>query len=87
MKSNQQRLAGDPSRPTSALMIAFPLAPRVHAVGRIAERMGRSKSREKGEDLLAAAIRRQRAAMVRKGVPPEKVDHECARLESRSRER
>jgi hypothetical protein len=87
MKSNQQRLAADPSRPPSALMIAFPLARRVHAVGRIAERMARAKSREKGEGVLAAAVRRQRAAMLRKGVLAEKVDRECARLESAVRTR
>jgi Family of unknown function (DUF6074) len=84
---NQQRLAADPSWPPSALMIAFPLARRVRAVGRIAERMAHAKSREKGEDVLAAAIRRQRAAIMRKGVPAEKVDRECVRLESAERTR
>ena len=43
--------------------------------------------REKGEAVLAAAIRKQRAAMTRKGVPPEKVERECARLESAVRTR
>jgi hypothetical protein len=84
---SQQRLAANTSLPGSAVMIPFPQASRVHAVGRLAERIARTKSREKGEAILAAAIRKQRAAMTRKGVPPEKVERECARLESAVRTR
>jgi Family of unknown function (DUF6074) len=86
-QSNQQRLAADPSPPASAAMIAFPQARRIHAVGRIAQRMARAKTREKGEDILANAIRKQHGAMTRKGVPPDKVKRECARLESAVRTR
>jgi hypothetical protein len=57
------------------------------AVGRIGESMARAKSREKGEDLLVAAIRNQRAVMTRKGIASERVDRECARLESAVRAR
>jgi hypothetical protein len=84
---SQPRLAGDTSSPPSAVIIPFPQARRVHAVGRIAERMARAKSREKGEDVLVAAIRKQRVAMTRKGIAPEIVDRECARLESAVRAR
>lgn len=73
--------------PLTAEVIAFPQAKRVHAVARLAERMARAKSRDKGEDLLASAIRRQRAAMARKGVAPNKIILECARLESAVRAR
>jgi hypothetical protein len=86
-QSNQQRLAADTTLPRSAVMIPFPQAGRVHAIGRLAERMARAKSREKGEAVLAAAIRKQRAAMTRKGVPAEKVERECTRLESAVRTR
>lgn len=86
-QSHQQPLAVNISLPESAIMIAFPQAGRVHAVGRLAERIARAKSREKGEAILAAAIRKQRAAMTRKGVPPDKVERECARLESAVRTR
>ena len=68
-------------------MIAFPQARRVHAVARIAERMAHAKTRGKAEDVLAAAIRKQRGAMMRKGVPLEKVERECVRLESAVRTR
>src|ERR1700721_1451194 len=61
-QSHQQPLAVNISLPDSAIMIAFPQAGRVHAVGRLAERIARAKSREKGEAILAAAIRKQRAA-------------------------
>lgn len=84
---SQQRLAANTSLPDSAVMIAFPQAARVHAVGRLAERIARAKSREKGEAVLATEIRKQRAAMTRKGVPPDKVERECARLESAVRTR
>jgi Family of unknown function (DUF6074) len=84
---NQRRLDGDTSSLPSGAMIPFPQTRRVHAVGRIAERMARAKSREKGEAVLAAAIRQQRAAMTRKGVPPNKVERECTRLESAERTR
>jgi hypothetical protein len=63
-------------------MIAFPQARRVRSVEKIAEGMARAKTREKAEDYLAAAVRKQRAAMLRKGVAPAKVDRECTRLES-----
>jgi hypothetical protein len=86
-QSKQQRLAADTSLVRSAVMIAFPQAGRVHAIGRLAERMARAESREKSEAVLAAAIRKQRAAMTRKGVPPDKVERECARLESAVRTR
>jgi hypothetical protein len=86
-QSNQQRLAANTSLPGSAVMIAFPQAGRVHAVGRLAERMACAKSREKGEAVLAAAIQKQRAAMTRKGVPPDKVERECTRLENAVRTR
>jgi hypothetical protein len=79
---SQQRLAANTVLPDSAVMIAFPQAGRVHAVGRLAERMACAKSREKAEAVLAAAIRKQRSAMTRKGIPPEKVERECVRLES-----
>ena len=36
---------------------------------------------------LETAIRRQRTAIMRKGVPAEKVDRECVRLESAERTR
>jgi Family of unknown function (DUF6074) len=86
--SRQQYFAAQtPSMRPSAVMIAFPQAKRGHAVGRIAERMARAKSRERGEQVLAVAIRRQRAAMTRKGVATERVDRECARLESAVRTR
>jgi hypothetical protein len=85
-RSHQQPLAVT-SLPSTAVMIAFPQAGRVHAVGRLAERMACAKSREKGEAVLAAAIQKQRAAMTRKGVPPDKVERECARLESAVRTR
>jgi len=42
--SNQRRLAPDTSLPSSAVMIPFPQAGRVHAIGRLAERMARAKS-------------------------------------------
>ncbi len=87
MKSNQQRLGAVPSPPPSALMIAFPLARRVHAVARIAERMADAKSREKAEDILDVAIRRQRATMARKGISPTTINRECARLENAVRAR
>ena len=63
-------------------MIPFPQTKRVHFVGRIAERMARAKTREKREDVLAAAIRKQRGAMTRKGIASDKVERECAQLES-----
>jgi hypothetical protein len=64
-----------------AVVIPFPQTRRVHAVGRIAERMARAKTLEKGEAVLAGAIRKQRGAMTRKGVASDKVERECARLE------
>ncbi len=79
--------AQTPSTEPSAAMIAFPQARRVHAVARIAERMAGAKSRERGEHVLAVAIRTQRAAMTRKGIATERVDCECARLESAVRTR
>jgi hypothetical protein len=86
--SRQQYIAAQTlSTRQSAVMIAFPQAKRVHAIGRIAERMTRAKSREKSEQLLAVAIRKQRTAMTRKGIATERVDRECARLESAVRTR
>ena len=87
MRSNRQQQAGDDAAPRPAQIIAFPQARRVHSVARIAESMARAKTREKGENVLAAAIHKQRAAMTRKGIVPDKVNRECARLESAVRTR
>jgi hypothetical protein len=78
---SQARHTGDVLSHPPAVVIPFPQTRRVHAVARIAERMARAKAREKGEAVLAAAIRKQRGAMTRKGVASEKVERECARLE------
>src|ERR1700731_3496953 len=86
-QSHQHPLAVNTSLPSSAVMIAFPQAGRVHAVGRLAERMACAKSREKGEAVLAAAIQKQLAAMTRKGIPPEKVERDGTGLESAVRTR
>ena len=85
--SSQTRHPGHFSSPPSAVVIPFPRTRRVHALARIAERMARAKTREKGEAVLAAAIRQQRGAMTRKGVAPDKVERECVRLASAVRAR
>jgi hypothetical protein len=64
-QSNQQRLDADMSPPPSAVMIVFPQSRRVHLVEKTAARMALAKSQERGEKLLAAAVRKQRAAMTR----------------------
>jgi hypothetical protein len=46
-----------------------------------------AKKRDQAEHILAAAIRRQRTAMTRKGVASDKVERECAWLESAVRTR
>jgi hypothetical protein len=81
------RQTGDLFSPPAAAVIPFPQMRRVHALARIAERMARAKTREKGEAVLVAAIRKQRGAMTRKGVPSAKVESECVRLESAVRAR
>ena len=65
-QSNQQQLAADPSSPPPAIMIAFPASRRVHLIEKIAARVARAKSQERGEKLLDVAVRKQRAAMTRK---------------------
>jgi hypothetical protein len=83
MKQSLQRcLTVETVTQRSAVMVAFPQAKRVHAVGRIAERMARAKTREQGEQVLAVAVRRQRVAMTRKGIATDRVDRECMRFES-----
>jgi hypothetical protein len=85
-QSNQQRLAADPSPPASAVMIAFPPSRRVH-LEKTAARVARAKSQERGEKLLAAAMRKQRAAMTRRGIPAHKVEREYRALENAVRAR
>ncbi|MGA8650411.1 MAG: DUF6074 family protein [Xanthobacteraceae bacterium] len=85
--SSQARNPGDFLSPFFDVVIPFPQTRRVHAVARIAKRMARARTREKGEAVLAAAIRQQRGAMTRKGVASDKVERECARLESAVRAR
>jgi hypothetical protein len=85
--SGRARQPGDFSSPLSAVVIPFPQTRRVHAVSRIAERVAQAKRRDQAERLLATAIRRQRTAMTRKGVASDKVERECARLESGVRTR
>jgi hypothetical protein len=87
-QSNQQRLAANhPSPPPSAVMIAFPQSRRVHLVEKTASRVAHAKSQERGEKLLAAAVSKQRAAMMRKGIPAHKVERECRALENAVRAR
>src|SRR5438034_986907 len=55
-QSNQPRLAADTSLPGSAVMIAFPQAGRVHAVGRLAERMALIHAINADPELSASAV-------------------------------
>jgi hypothetical protein len=86
-QSNQQRLDADMSPPPSAVMIAFPQSRRVQLVEKTAARVARAQSQERGEKLLAAAVRKQRAAMTRKSIPAHKVERECRALENAVRAR
>jgi hypothetical protein len=86
-QSNHQRLAADPSLPPSARMIAFPQSRRVHLVEKTAVCVARAKSQERGEKLLAAAVRKQRAAMTRKSIQAHKVERECCAFENAVRAR
>jgi hypothetical protein len=85
-QSNQQRLTAE-TPPPSTVIIAFPQSRRVHLVGKTAARVARAKSQERGEKLLDAAVRKQRAAMTRKGIPAHKVERECRALENAVRAR
>jgi hypothetical protein len=85
--NNRQGLAADTSLPSSAVMIAFPQSRRVHLVAKTAARVARAKSQQRGEKLLAAAVRKQRAAMTRKRIPAHKVERECRALENAVRAR
>jgi hypothetical protein len=71
--SSQARHPEDFLSPLSAVVVPFPQTRRVHAVARIAKRIARARTREKGDAVLAAAIRKQRGAMTRKGVASDKV--------------
>jgi hypothetical protein len=68
-------------------MIAFPQSRRVHLVEKTAVCVARAKSQERGEKLLAAAVRKQRAAMTRKGIPAHEVERQCRALENAIRAR
>ena len=85
--SSQARHPGHFSSPLSAVVVPFPQTRRVRALARVAQRMARAKTREKGEAVMATAIRQQRGAMTRKGVAPDKVECECLRLASALRAR
>jgi Family of unknown function (DUF6074) len=85
--SNPQRIAADIAPAPSALMIAFPQAKRVRTIEKIAASIVRAKTQEKGENVLAAAVRKQRAAMTRKGIHSDRINRECRSLESAIRAR
>ncbi len=71
----------------SALMIAFPQANRVRAIEKVAASIVRAKTQEKAGNVLAAAVRKQRAAMTRKGIHSDRITRECGLLESTIRAR
>lgn len=81
--SSQQRIPANLAMPSPmADVIAFPQARRVHLVERTAARVAHARSKDQGERLLAAAVRKQRDALVRKRVPSGKVERECRALEN-----
>src|ERR1700730_16549437 len=65
----------------------LPSVSGVHLVEKTAVCVARAKSQERGEKLLAAAVRKQRAAMTRKGIPAHEVERQCRALENAIRAR
>jgi Family of unknown function (DUF6074) len=86
-KPNQQRLAADvpPLRPAD--IVPFPQVKRVHFVEKTAARIAAARSREAGENLLEAAVRKQCQALERRGVAPERVARQRRALEGALRTR
>ena len=54
----------------------------MHLVEKTAACVAHAKSQNRGEKLLASVVRKQRAAMTRKGVPAHNVERECPALEN-----